>query len=128
MQRLQNRALRIIFGHHQNLSTNELHEQANLTNLVTRANQHLTCLMYKQAHYFSAYPFVPNAWVTRANQKIRFNLPRPTTERYKQFPLYYGAKLWDLLHHNTQRTDSYELLKYQLRRSIPDQNVNQPKG
>lgn len=118
LQRLQNRALRIIYGYQIKLPISELHEQANLANLEIRANRQLTCLMYKRAHCSSIYPLMNNESVTRANLKIRFDLPRPTIERYKQFPLYHGAKLWDNLDYSIQRAENYELFKRQLTRGV----------
>lgn len=47
LQRLKNRALRIIY-YHQRLPTEELHIKAKLCSLRERASKHLLCLSYKR--------------------------------------------------------------------------------
>lgn len=121
LQRLQNRALKIIFKNIDNLSLPELHNNAKLTSVEQRASRQLTCLMYKRSHNPSDYPLLTTARHTRQNEKIRFDLPKPNSEKFKRFPLYVGSKLWDLLDHSTQRTPEYFHFKAKLPKT-PDFN------
>lgn len=114
-QRLQNRALRVIFPNIH--STDELHTLAKLSTLESRADSQLVCLMYKRAHYSDDYPMLPNTGSTRANHKIRFDIPRPRYERFKAHPLYHGAHLWDKLDASTQKAVTYQHFKSQIRSS-----------
>lgn len=80
LQRLQNRALRIIYDHRDNLE--ELHCRANIAALRQRADKQLLNLMYRRS-LNPKYPQVMNlsSTTTRASAKIRFDTPRPKVER-----------------------------------------------
>lgn len=106
-QRIQNRALRIIFKQQQTLSKTELHIKAKLAPLHQRADKQILCNYYKRSLKLNKYHQSANTGITRLNQKIRFDLPMPTVERYKHFTAYYGMKLWDRLSKETQLADSY---------------------
>lgn len=70
--------------------------------------------MYKRSLDPDEYTQIDNSGITRANEKIRFYLPKPSIERFKYFPHYYGAKLWDQLHVNVQKSVTYLSFKNQL--------------
>lgn len=106
-QRLQHRALRIIFPHSSHLNYEELHVLSRLSTLEARADCQIKCLMYRRAHFSSDFPTQSYTRHTRANEKIKFILPRPKLERFKKFPHYYGSLLWSDLNANTQKTPSY---------------------
>lgn len=114
MQRLQNRALRIVYRHISDVNISDLHIRANLGTLAQRAYRQTLCLMYRRAHQSDYYPTVTNDGITRASDKIKFLLPRPTTERFKKFPIYYGASLWDELDSAVQKTDDYCIFKMRI--------------
>lgn len=102
MQRLKNRALNIIYDCRGDLE--ELHCLAKLTSLWQRRDKQLLNLMYRcslnqETYQQLLYPFA----ATRASPKIRFDIPKPNLERFKSFPLYSGAQLWDQLSADTQR-------------------------
>lgn len=106
-QRSQNRALRIIFKQQQSINKLDLHRKAKLATLHQRADKQILCNFYKRSLKPDKYPQLDNTGITRLNLKIRFNMPMPTIERFKQFTTYYGMKLWDELPKETQMADSY---------------------
>lgn len=122
LQRLQNRALNIIYYSHylpvqERQAMEELHMLAKIEPVRQRADRQLICLMFRRSHDACRYPQITGSENsnTRASRKIRFEVPKPKTERFKQFPHYRGAKLWDSLEASTQQILSYESFK----RSIP---------
>lgn len=72
--------------------------------------------MYKKSLLPSIYPQLDNSGITRANNKIRFYLPKPNIERFKFFPHYYGVTLWDRLSESTQKSLTYLSFKNRLPR------------
>lgn len=121
LQRLQNRALRIVFRHSADMDLTILHTRANLGTLAQRCNRQLLCLMYRRAQLSDHFPTEIICSSTRANNKIKFILPKPTSERFKQFPLYQGAGLWDNLEVATQKANDYEIFKMKMSKK-PDFN------
>lgn len=114
LQRLQNRALRIVFRHLPGSDLTSLHIQANLGTLAQRTHRQLMCLMYRRAHQSELFPTEVVQSVTRTSSKIKFIFPRPTCERFKEFPLYQGAGLWDKLDVAIQKTHDYEIFKMRI--------------
>lgn len=106
-QRLQNRALRIIYAHEPYLTREELHSISHLSSLEQRVDIQILCNMYKKSLDPEAYPQLDNTGMTRANNKIRFQLLKPTVERFKYFPHYNGAKLWDQLNKTVKKSVTY---------------------
>lgn len=104
LQRLQNRALRIIYT--PEISTEEAHSKAKLSTIQTRANTQLQCLMYRRSQNHPDYPLVTLFGPTRSSNKVRFVIPRPRSERFKMYPLYQGTILWDCLPAETQKVES----------------------
>lgn len=119
LQRLQNRALSIIyFNYYQPLqereTMEELHQIAKLAPIKQRAEKQLLCLMFRWSFNETKYPQIMGInenRITRASRKIRFDVPRPKTERYKQFPHYRGAQIWEALTYSTQVAPTYEAFK-----------------
>lgn len=87
-QRIQNHAPRIIFNHQIHLSREELHIKANLSSLSQQADKQLLCMIYKISHKLNEYPTVSDSGNARSSQKIKFILPKPNCERFKDFPIY----------------------------------------
>lgn len=114
LQRLQNRALRVIFRNSTDDNLTQLHLKANLGTLAQRSHRQLLCLMYRRAHLSDLFPSEVTCSSTRTNSKIKFVLPRPSSERFKQFPLYYGAEQWDKLEVHIQKTQDYDLFKMRI--------------
>lgn len=94
-QRLQNRTLRIIFAHEPSLTREELHVKANLTSIKQRADKQILCIMYEKSLKPTQYPQIESEGITRSSDKIKFKLPLPKNERFRHYPHYHGAKLWD---------------------------------
>lgn len=112
MQRLQNRALTIVYSQHGDYAAP--HTCAKLASLAQRADRQLVCLMYRRATHNDHYPLVDSHGVTLSSSKTRFNIPRPKLEKFKQFPLYYGARIWDNLDLATQKSNDYEIFKMKI--------------
>lgn len=122
LQSLQNRALRIIFSPDTSMSKEEMHIIAKLTSIRQRADKQILCLMFKRSLQPDIYPQVitnVDSRRTRGSEKIHFCLPRPTIEKFKKFPLYYGAQLWDTLGPDVQCSETYLRFKYRIS-SAPD--------
>lgn len=109
MQRLQNRALKITFPHDCNASNQERHFKSRLLPLDQRAEFQLLCLMYRKAHFTDRYPLTGNdlMYETRSGSRIKFELPRPTSEKFTKFPHYYGAQLWNTLPVTVLNAETY---------------------
>lgn len=119
LQRLQNKALKIIYKTQDSQTLQELHTIAKLTSVDQRANKQLICLMYKRSHNPSDYPLHATSRSTRLNEKVRFKIPKPNNEKFKKFPLYVGSNLWDELDQSIQRTPEYSIFKARLPK-LPD--------
>ena len=78
-----------------------------------RADKQLLNLMYKRVNN-SMYPKETLNGITRQQEKIKFQTERPRCERYKNFPLYYGSKLWDSLASTTQKCENITTFKNQI--------------
>lgn len=114
MQRLQNRALRIIYRHVTGASLSDLHILANLGKLAQRTNRQTLCLMYRRAHLSDHFCTEIVEGTTRSSSKIKFHLPKPTCKHFTKFPLYYGAGLWDRVHVATQKSNEYCIFKMKI--------------
>lgn len=95
MQRLQNRALKIVFLRDYNQTNYEHHFKSRLLPLEQRAEFQLLCLMYRRAHFTDRYPLTRTDGIhdTRSSNRLKFELPRPNNEKFKKFPHYRGAQL-----------------------------------
>lgn len=120
MQRLQIRALKITFSKDGNLESSALHQKARIMELDQRADMQLLCLTYRRTFNIDKYPqlVTEGDFITRSTAKIKFDLPRPTSEKFKAFPLYRGVKLWDSLPSSIQRLESYNEYKSKLKRFL----------
>lgn len=79
------------------MNIEDLHIKANLTNISQRADKQILCMKLKRPYNDTTYPQIISSEITRQSQKIRFDLPMPTVDRYKYFPNYYGSKLYNLV-------------------------------
>lgn len=123
-QKLQNRALKTIYMHLGDMSNSDLHIRAKLPSVHQRSERQLACLMYKRSKTPEKYPQIEQgnqSMNTRANEKIRFSVPKPNFERFKVYPLYRGSQLWDTLTIEQQRAPSYESFK---NRTLKDLDLN----
>lgn len=118
MQRFQTRALRAVFYLDNNLSPAELHFKANLLELEYRSNIQLLCLIHKRSFQNEKFPLVETDVVTRATGRIRFQMPKPNSERFKKFPMYYGVSLWNKIPPDIQKTDAYPVFKSKIKHYV----------
>lgn len=114
LQRLQNRALKIIYSNSQTESLEDPHLKARLAPISQRADRQLIYLMYRRAQQPNRYPQLSTRMNTRANDQIRFEMPRPKSEKFKKFPMYKGVQLWNALPASTQKLTTYKLFKYSI--------------
>lgn len=94
-QKLQNRALRVIYYRTDINDLEDMHTMAKLPSVRQRAHKQVLCLMYKKSR-LSTVRMQPSE-TTRLSNKIEFEIPAPMCERYKNYPLYIGVQLWDSL-------------------------------
>lgn len=123
-QKLQNRTLRVIYAHQENMNLSDLHTIAKLPSVYQRSERQLACLMFKRAQNPTRYPQIEreNRQVnTRSTYKIQFSVPKPNSERFKAYPLYRGSQLWDSLDLDQQRATSYDSFK---NRTLKEINLN----
>ena len=98
MQTLQNKALRSALQVDKYFDTENVHNEASLSKLVYRRQQHLLLYMYLLKDDKSARRLVPKPKIrTRASEKIRFIMRKPNTEKYKKCASYIGPKGWNAL-------------------------------
>lgn len=122
-QRVQNRALRVIFDKDSDLTLNELQNKAKLAPLMLRAHKQLLCLTYRRLTRPDQYPLIEQTNIlTRSVTKIKFHRPIPRIEKYKRFPFYKGVTLWDHLPVDLQHIDSYPLFKSKVTEWLLAQN------
>ena len=110
LQRLQNRALRIITKYDDNYqSTTAIHQSLRILPLSRRRYVHTNNFAYKR----SIQPkYVDNRnLLTRAHGKKLLLCPRPRTERFKNSVVYTTAKCWNELSLDEQRASSYNSFK-----------------
>lgn len=115
LQRLQNRALRIIYQSASADTYEQLHLKARLLPVRQRADRQTICLIFRRSRMQDVYPHVAtgNA-LTRSANKIRFDLPKPNLEKYKSFPMYHGVQVWDGLAAGVQHSITYDQFKSNL--------------
>lgn len=96
------------------MTYNDLHIKAKLPSVLQRSERQLACLMFKRSKNQPSYPHLERETQsanTRSNDKIRFLIPKPNSERFKAFPLYKGSQLWDTQNPEQQRAPSYDSFK-----------------
>ena len=101
LQRLQNRAARIITESDYNIRSSDILTSLNWTNLETRRTQQLKTFMYKINNMVPSYlsrKFTSTSMIQehslRGSNHKRF-VPRPLTESLKKTFSYRGATLWN---------------------------------
>ena len=92
MQRLQNRALRIVFGP-KKLSVDEMHTAARVDYLEIRRENHLLALMFNRA-WDDQYRDT-TARITRQADAILLTVPRAKTAKYAKAPIVLGSRIWN---------------------------------
>ena len=96
LQRLQNRGLRIVEYSHSlvnRFSVEDLHIRNNIKYLNVRRKHNLLLLMHMLARDSTFLDNQPHTRQLRGNDKIKFSISRPKTERYVKSPLFCGVKV-----------------------------------
>ena len=95
LQRIQNRAIRIITKTDKTTSTTELQNKLKLQPLHRRWQNQLLTLMHIRSrnpiHTQTAHR------TTRQTSKYNIKIPRPKTQLLKNAPCYKGAQIWNAL-------------------------------
>ena len=100
LQRLQNRGLRIVEYSHSlvnRFSVEDLHIRNNIKYLNVRRKHNMLLLMHMLARDSTFLDNQPRTRQLRGNNKIKFSISRPKTERYVNSPIFRGVKVWDAL-------------------------------
>ena len=110
LQRLQNRALRIVTqSKATDISTKDLHLSMNVTPLRLRREHHLMNFMYKGAE-IPKYVDIRNL-LTRVHDKKILKVLRPNLELSKNSIKFKGSVLWNSLDAGLQSASSYKSFK-----------------
>ena len=94
LQRIQNRALRIVFMG-KKLTVTEMHSKTELTMLAERRELHLLILMFRRS-FDEAY-IDQTVRTTRQGVGRTMIVPKPRTNRLKNAPAYRGSVNWNKL-------------------------------
>ena len=96
LQRIQNRALRIIFMG-QTLSVEDMHAKAKVEYLEQRQEQHLLSLMFKRSVMQEYVETVTRATRQKQRDSTTLKVPNPKSSKLMKSPKYKGSKLWNSL-------------------------------
>ena len=108
LQVLQNKGLRCALNVGIEMSTDDLHAEANLLKLKHRRELHILNYMYGEANNATNLAHrAQNDAVTRSQSKKLVKVRRPKTEKFKKSLAYKGPKKWnslpDELHHTLDK-------------------------
>lgn len=81
LQRIQNRALRIIYSNHDDMNKQDRHITSKLAALEQRAANQTLCLMHRRSSAVDLFPHVDSLGITRSDSKVKFKVPLPKTLR-----------------------------------------------
>ena len=133
VQRLQNRAIRIILGIYDRIIPGiDLVKQLSLENIEERRDYFLTKLTYESIHglsplYLSGRIIMRvdiHGYSTRSASNMDVHLPEVNLEIYKHSLLYHGGKLWNNLPLSLKdavSVDAFKKLYKRYFRSTPNQ-------
>ena len=119
LQKLQNRAARIMTGANYDVRSTDLLHAMSWKNLNDRHKMNKSVLMFKILNNHSA-PNFKDKFITRdtnlsnynlRNADINFSVPKPRTEYLKKGFGYSGAVLWNSLPTQAKQTESLSSFK-----------------
>ncbi len=125
LQKLQNRAFRIITRENYDTRTIDVLNKVGLPNLVTRRKHHLAVLMFKAKH--NMLPNCLTELFTTSNEihnyntrqsEFNFALPKPKTNFMKKSFAYRGAETWNNLSADIKSKTSISTFKNSLTASV----------
>ena len=117
LQRLQSRGLRIVEYSHSlvnRFSVEDLHIRNNIKYLNVRRKHNLHMLARDSTFLDNQ----PRTRQLRGNDKIKFSISRPKTERYVKIPLFRGVKVWDALPAPIQKRPTIIMFKAAIKNII----------
>ena len=123
MQKLQNRAARVITKSSYDASSSILLEKLHWDNLSLRRKKHKSILMYKTINKLTP-EYLQNLFSFRStnynlrNAEMKLNLPKPRTEYLKRSFCYSGARLWNTLPHSARTANSLRHFKNEINRFL----------
>ena len=123
MQKLQNRAARVITKSSYDASSSILLEKLHWDNLSLRRKKHNSILMYKTINKLTP-EYLQNLFSFRStnynlrNAEMKLNLPKPRTEYLKRSFCYSGARLWNTLPHSARTANSLRHFKNEINRFL----------
>ena len=123
MQKLQNRAARVITKSSYDASSSILLEKLHWDNLSLRRKKHKSILMYKTINELTP-EYLQNLFSFRStnynlrNAEMKLNLPKPRTEYLKRSFCYSGARLWNTLPHSARTANSLRHFKNEINRFL----------
>ena len=119
IQKLQNRAVRVITRSHYDTSASSLLNNLHLDNLCLRRKKIKAGIMFKIING-DAPSYLQNLFSVRGSgynlrdSEIKLNLPKPRTNYLKRSLCYSGALLWNSLPQNIRMLRSLPLFKNSL--------------
>ena len=119
MQKLQNRAVRVITRSPYDASASPLLESLHLDNLSLRRKKIKAKMMFKILND-DAPTYLRNLFTARGtrytlrNSEIKLNIPKPRANYLKRCLCYSGALLWNSLPQNIRRLSSLSLFNNSL--------------
>ena len=118
VQKLQNRALRIIFNQHikkydERMSTEEMHQKANVHRLLHTREQHFILYAFdlKKHDINLDKREIP----TRANRTVRLCTPKVRNKQFFRSVPYRAIEKWNKLHHTLTEIGNKDSFKKSLR-------------
>ena len=124
VQKLQNRAARIITGSNYDIRSRDILQQLGWKNLSERRNDQVACMMYKAmnglvtsslSQLFTKTGEIHN--YSLRNSADSLFVPRPNSEALKKSFSYRGAIQWNALSENLTKASSFSVFKSNLSHS-----------
>jgi len=119
LQRLQNRALKLCLGKEARTPTQAIHEEAKVTTLGDRREQHLLALAYQRAQATEYLKTAPRG--TRGSSAPLLSTERGVSQAYGRSVEAMAGKAWNALPAQLRRLPSLEAFK----RRVSKQNNGQ---
>ena len=123
LQTLQNDALRLCLRYRlaDRITIEQLHSEAKLQSVEQRSEFHLLKLIFDYSKNPDHVKQPPR--LTRAGEKIIFDIPTRCNEKYLNSPLYVGSTIWNMLDNDVQRSETLDIfIKHVKQRYLVYQN------
>jgi len=121
LQKLQNRAARVITRSNYDVRSSDILASLEWDNLTTRRVKHKACMMFKimndkaPSYLKTKYNLVRDTKsYNLRNGKHKLSLPKPNTDSMKRSFKFDGAKIWNCLPTSTKNSTSLQKFKKEL--------------